>query len=572
MRVALVSREVYPLAGGGIGEFIAAAARSLTKIAEVTVITGSRHREAYERLVADGDPGLPPAEVRVAFAEEPLSHEIGGWYDETHCYSARVLECLRELYPDGGPDVIEFPDFLAEAFVTTQAARALDSFLDDTCVCVRMHTSAEITEVLNGFYHGELARQATYAMERYALAHADRVIWPLGDVLNAYERFYGAGGLGPAVKIGYPYAGPAVDPSIDRSYEPRSPIRFLYLGRLERRKGVANLVAAARGMDRDDFRLTLVGGDTATAPLGVSMREFLRLGVADDERVVLRAPTDRIGLTDVVREHDVLVVPSLWECGPYVALEALHLNRPLAGTPVGGLVELIEPGLTGWLAEDSGSDQLERLLEGVLERREELRSLVRSGGLVASGRKRSDERDIHHRYQELALHKPRRRRPGPRLPAPPLVSAIVPYYRASDHVRDTISSLVAQSYARLEIVLVNDGSFEEDDWVLADLAGRAPIVCVSQINRGLGAARNFGISQSRGRYVFPLDADNLAHPDFVARCVDVLEHCADVAYVTSWSRYITEDGALRPGPSATSRSVTRYRWSHRKTWPAMPPP
>jgi glycosyltransferase involved in cell wall biosynthesis len=67
------------------------------------------------------------------------------------------------------------------------------------------------------------------------------------------------------------------------------------------------------------------------------------------------------------------------------------------------------------------------------------------------------------------------------------------------------------------------------------------------MNSGLGAARNLGISQSRGRYVFPLDADNLAHPAFVERCVEVLERRPEVAYVTSWSRYITKDGAPRPG-------------------------
>ena len=49
------------------------------------------------------------------------------------------------------------------------------------------------------------------------------------------------------------------------------------------------------------------------------------------------------------------------------------------------------------------------------------------------------------------------------------------------------------------------------------------MIVVTQMNQGLGAARNFGISQSRGRYVFPLDCDNIAEPEFVARCVEVLE-------------------------------------------------
>jgi glycosyltransferase involved in cell wall biosynthesis len=99
----------------------------------------------------------------------------------------------------------------------------------------------------------------------------------------------------------------------------------------------------------------------------------------------------------------------------------------------------------------------------------------------------------------------------------------------------------------MEIVLVNDGSFEAPDWVVAELSAREPVVVVTQMNQGLGAARNFGIGQSRGRYVFPLDADNVAEPEFVERCVAVLEQRPEVAYATSWSRYIGSDGTPLPG-------------------------
>ena len=175
--------------------------------------------------------------------------------------------------------------------------------------------------------------------------------------------------------------------------------------------------------------------------------------------------------------------------------------------------------------------------------------MVRGERPVAVGRRLSDGREVLDGYQALArVELPRavpRRRASPRWP---LVSAIVPYYRASRYVRDAVESLLAQTHPRLEVVLVNDGSFEEQDWVVAELAGRLPVVVVSQMNQGLGAARNFGVLQSRGRYVFPLDCDNIAEPEFVARCVEVLERRPEVAYVTSWSTFIEEDGTVRPGP------------------------
>lgn len=549
MRIALVSREVYPFVGGGIGAFVAAAARILSTVAEVTVVTTSSYRPLYERLRAQRDARLPPEGVRVAFVEEPTGEEASSWYDVVQCYGARVLERLRELYPDGGPEVIEFPDYHGEAFVTVQAAQALDRFLDGTCVCVRLHTTEEICVVLNAHYRRDFSSQAQFEMERYSLARADRLIWQGGDVLGTYRRFYGPGALAPATRIRYPYAGATVTPDADAAYCASSPLRVLYAGRLERRKGVQNLIRAVTGLARNDLRLTLLGADTPTGPLGVSMRELLALAIADDGRIELREPLDRAAVADVIRQHDVVVVPSLWECWPYAALEALHLNRPVLATPVGGLLELVEPGVSGWLTAGTDTGALEQALEALPDRDQELQRLVRDRAPSARARALSDDREILDGYQALAEAKPRSKpaRAGS-WRQPPLVSAIVPYYRSERYVTETIDSLVAQTYSSLEIVLVNDGSFEHEDWIVAELAARAPVVVVSQMNSGLGAARNLGVSQSRGRYVFPLDADNFAHPEFVERCVEVLEHRPEVAYVTSWSRYIEADGTPRPGP------------------------
>lgn len=549
MRVALVSRELYPLGGGGIGQFVASAARLLSTVAEVTILTTSLFRDTYERLRSEHDPRLPGGDVRVEFVPEPSVEEAQAWSHVMHCYGARVYDHVRELYPDGGPDLIEFPDFLGEAFVTLQAAEARDPFLEHTCVCVRIHTTAEICEVLNGYCSRDARSRALRAMERFSLAHADRLIWQGGDVLGTYQRFYGADALAPATRVRYPYVGPTAVGDADAGYSPAAPLRILYAGRLERRKGVHNLVRAVTGMERGDFRLTLLGGDTDTAPLGVSMRDQLQLAIADDERIELRALTDRGAVADAIREHDIAVIPSLWECWPYAALESLHLNRPVLATPVGGLVELVEPGTSGWLASGTDAIMLEDALEGVLDCRGELEQLVRSEAPSARVRALSDDHEILDAYQALARKEPSWRAPrhGSNHPLP-LVSAIVPYFRTSRYVRDTIDSLIAQTYPRLEIVLVNDGSFDEQDWIVAEIAARLPITVVTQMNAGLGAARNFGVLQSRGRYVFPLDSDNVAEPEFVARCVEILEQGPEVVYVTSWSRYIEVDGTPRGGP------------------------
>lgn len=546
MRVALVSRELYPFGGGGIGQFVSAAARLLAQVAEVTVLTTSLFEPAYRELRADGDPRLPPEPVRVEFVPEPSPDEWAPWSHIMHCYGARILDALKRIYPEGGPELIEFPDFLGEAFVPLQARQARDPFLAGSTLCVRIHTTGEVCDVLDGFLKPDRGSRALYAMERFSLAHADRVIWQGGDILGTYQRFYGAGGIARATRIRYPYSEPMVGDDVDAGYAAPAPLRLLYAGRLERRKGVHNLVRAVTGLDRDDFRLTLLGPDTDTAPLGVSMRETLALAIAEDPRITLANGVARPELAGAIRAHDVVVVPSLWECWPYAALEPLHLNRPVLGTPVGGLGELAAEGRGGWLAAGREPRDLEDAIERVLDRREQVTELIAARRPLAHGRALADPAPILDAYRALAGGATAA--PAPR-PAPlPLVSAIVPYHRAAAHVRETITSLQRQTYPRLEIVLVNDGSFDPEDWILAEIAAAAPVRVVSQMNQGLGAARNFGVSQSSGRYVFPLDADNMAEPGFVARAVEILERSPEVAYVTAWSRYVDERGALRTGP------------------------
>src|SRR5688572_4764524 len=250
MRLTLVCRELYPLSGGGMGQFTAAAARLLAEDAEVTVLTSSTNEPEYERLREAGDPRLPPAQVRVAFVEEPWEEEAGAYLSVMQLYGARALQRLRELYPDQPPDLIEFGDFLGEGCVTAQAAATLDPFLRQATVCVRAHTTDEIGSLLNGIRPREFKARAAFALERLALAETDRLIWQGGDVLGTYRRFYGSGALAPAKRIRYPFHGAGADPDGDRDFEPGSPLRLLYCGRLERRKGVANLLRAASGLDR----------------------------------------------------------------------------------------------------------------------------------------------------------------------------------------------------------------------------------------------------------------------------------------------------------------------------------
>jgi len=105
----------------------------------------------------------------------------------------------------------------------------------------------------------------------------------------------------------------------------------------------------------------------------------------------------------------------------------------------------------------------------------------------------------------------------------PLVSVIVPAYRVTESIAATLDSVLAQTFTDYEIIVVNDGSpdTEELESVLAPYRDR--IVYLRQENQGLSGARNTGIRAARGKYIAPLDTDDMWDPEHLAAQVAVLE-------------------------------------------------
>jgi glycogen(starch) synthase len=553
-RIVFVSREIFPFESGGLGAYVTASAEALADIAEVTIVTTDRHKIRYDELREASSPLLPRKAVRFEFIREPEDEEVEGYFNFSHLWSARVLDKLRSLYPKRGPEIIEFPDYLGEGAVTVQARQTLEPQLRQTMVCVRLYTTSEMTSILNGFIVRDAAVRTQFDIERYALAHADRILWPGGDVLHTYERFYD-GRLAPTTLVRHPVL--ATGERTDNESHNGDELRLLYVGRFERRKGVQDLVRAVTTLDRTDWHLCLVGGDTDTGPLGTSVRSQLQLAVAGDPRIGFLEARSRGEVIELMHRHDLIVVPSRWECWPNVVLEALSQNRPVLATPVGGLVELVRPGESGWLTPDPGVPALIRTLEHLLDHRDEISRLAANEWPRRRFAELANPEDSRERYGELAAEaaalKPKPRRS---LRKRPLVSVVIPYFRLDQYVEETVRSIFDQTYDEVEVIIVNDGSFRAEDEVLDRLAKRYPLTVLAERQTGLGAARNFGVSQSRGLYVLPLDADDVAQPTFVERCVEILEERAEFAFVNSWTRYVDEAGRAFSPPLEGFQSLS----------------
>ncbi len=94
----------------------------------------------------------------------------------------------------------------------------------------------------------------------------------------------------------------------------------------------------------------------------------------------------------------------------------------------------------------------------------------------------------------------------------PKVSVVIPTYNRADKVRDTIDSVLAQTFTDLEVVVVDDGSSDGTGKILGETFGHR-IRYYPQANQGASVARNRGIAEARGEWIAFLDSDDLWEKD-----------------------------------------------------------
>lgn len=141
---------------------------------------------------------------------------------------------------------------------------------------------------------------------------------------------------------------------------------------------------------------------------------------------------------------------------------------------------------------------------------------------------------------------------------PHFVSVVVPCHNAAPFIGETIRSILDQTRAVDEVIVVDDGSTDAS----ADIAQSfgAPVRVVRQTNSGECAARNRGVMEAKGDIIAFLDADDLWHPEKIARqlaCFDA--HPEAGAVMTSVARFSDDVRQTRPFVSVSDEEFRKAR-------------
>lgn len=380
MRIGLVSRELWPFGGAGIGVYAAAMARAWARAGHhVHLITAP-----YPDLPASGvlDSGV---HVHVA---DPASAPPLPFHFLRHAWAAHAR--LRALHAAAPFDYIEFPDYGGEGCVALACRQAAGEYAP-AVIGVRLHTPTVLCRSLNdeAWLSPDLA--ALEHAEAQVLAGADVLISPSHALLQWVRDHLPRTVVIPGEVVPYPFD---FDASFPAGAVPAAPERaaapttadagqacIVYAGRLERRKGVHVLVSAVcRLLDAGrDLRVRLIGGDTRTGPGASSCAAWLRRAIPSvwQDRFEFAGAQSRAETIAAMTRAHVCCFPSLWENFPNACLEAMAAGAAVVASDSGGLAEIIRHEESGLLFRSGQAADLSRALARVLDDAELCRRLRR---------------------------------------------------------------------------------------------------------------------------------------------------------------------------------------------------
>ena len=584
-RYWLVTTEP-PGFGGGIGVYTHHAARMFCEQG-VAVTVFCHDPQAHDPICSFSDGYRTIRFAQRGLDRRPICHANLQGPLRVAREAGEMVRALIEA--EGAPDVVEFQDYgaLGYSFLKHRLMHPEVVWPKVVLTAHRPHVHCLISD--DDSPHEHSAAFLADA-ERWCYAAADAVFAPCQFILGPLARLgfplhraevvhnpYGAGQLASLAPASH-LAPEALEFS-RRRHTTAEPL--LFFGKLQRQKGVVDLLAAIDALQTEG----------AATPLWLFGRDAFLSGAASTTYDDLEQRHRRLfasgraryfggyGATDLralCSSHPIVLLPYREDCLPYAFIEAVLCGAIPLTSANGGQRELISPELhelltadvtqpDAWAAKAQTLLALKAADRATLSRRlqAQVRGATDPGAVFArksallcdvrptyrtavypfvhAGAQRAEEPDPLRRVA-LATRVHQRgvtrgvRRAGPEVePSPELISVVVPYFDMHAFVDETLASIEAQDHAAVEVVLVDDGSRLPEAAAkleaLLSAPRRFPLRVLRKTNGGLADARNAGAKMAHGAYLYFLDADDVIHPSTLSRSLRLLQRFRNVGYV-----------------------------------------
>lgn len=438
---------------------------------------------------------------------------------------------------DGCFDRAVFHDFNGLAYYSLLAkARGLG--LSDTELVVSAHGNHKLSYYFGSKKIANWSESANLFLERQSLLLADRVTTPsqyyadwLRDELGVDDAIH----MENIIDI-----GPLPDKSeIDIELDPQRTTIFFY-GRVERLKGIDVLVGAMKELSAKGHKVNLCLVGNKTKIDGVESDSYVLSALEGlDIRIKFIYNVSAPDFFRFVKEQGgVVVFPTLGETSSCVVVEAIQAEVPFVASDIPGIKELV--------AEEFHGDSLfkagcQKSLLNALER------AVSTGG-VPPAKLSFDMDENKERWAEFLMSKEKIRAINDAVGEPlegQLVSVVIPTADRPELLRQSIETILSQTYRNIEIIVYDDCS---------ELSAENRKVCeslgvdyyLSEVKLYKGRICNIATKVARGSFVCFFDDDDLAKPGMIERYAQAFSRDSSLDVVSCFAD-VFEHSEYTPG-------------------------
>lgn len=384
MRICLVSKEYPPAGTGGIANYVSCLAHGLVEAGhDVTVIAGPASRNIMEQRPdasaqnTECSPVLSDVclhrieNYRLALPPS-IRHKARGLWNQLERSWAVDREIARLEHTHGPFDVVEMPNWGAEGLFYSLHPRAP--------LVIRLSTPLAQVSLLKGEQSARLGLRLACFLEALPARRAACII-ANSDFIGKYcVELYR---LQNATLHLIPHGIPVPPTEHFKRKREDEPVTILYLGRLEKRKGIDRLLHAIPSVlsRAPNCKFVIAGADIGEAPRGQTYREYFESLATPSalRETIFLGHVDESALSKLYADCDIFVAPSLSESFGLIYLEAMAHAKPVVAFRTGGVPEVVTHNETGTLVELDNVPELANALIDLIEDVEMRQKMGRRG-------------------------------------------------------------------------------------------------------------------------------------------------------------------------------------------------
>ena len=363
LRLCLVSQTYAPNETSGIARWTADLARGLSNLGhEVHVITATTTEATVDYDAGIWVHAIPSSENTIG----PLAPV--NLPEAVYSRALSVYEEVRRTQSIWGLDLVSAPIWDLEGII---CARNLDIPL-----ITSLHSTYGLILPFKDHWQKDAHYRAHHVErmiegEKWLLQNSDGILANSASVVKDIQTNYHLRLNSGKVHI-VPHGTSSVTVGSKVGGPPGKPTRILYVGRIERRKGLDVLLSALLELNGEhNFLIDIVGvpaaGEIEFAARINSLLEQLDASGCTG-RLRFHGYVDEANLQELYANCDVFVAPSRYESFGLIAIEAMRFGKPAVVSRVGGLAEVVRHGVDGYLFNPQRPKELAKLLRYLIER------------------------------------------------------------------------------------------------------------------------------------------------------------------------------------------------------------